>query len=111
MDTRTLQQPQQGAAVDELERWVVGQLAFIKVQMPLTYQAIQRKAAEHGNGVFGLVRRGIKGQPNCFWAAERSHAVGTPFTGLAEAGKLADTIRQFGCAHVCMLAEPVKAEG
>lgn len=110
MDTRTLQEPQQGAADEVMERWVVGQLAFIKQQMPLTYQAIQRKAAEHGNGVFGLVRRGIKGQPNCFWAAERNHTVGTPFMGLANAGQLADTIRQFGCAHVCMVAD-LKAGG
>lgn len=88
----------------------MGQLAFIKQQMPLTYQAIQRKAAEQGNGVFGLVRKGIKGKPNCFWAAERSYAVGTPFVGLANADQLADTIRQFGCAYVCIVAEP-KAGG
>lgn len=104
MDTRTLQQTPEGAA-EEMERWVSKQLAFIKQQMPLTYQAIQRKAAEQGNGVFGLVRKGIKGQPNCFWAAESSHTVGTPFVGLTNADQLADTIRQFGCAHVCIVAE------
>lgn len=97
--------------MEEMERWVAGRIAFIKQQMPLTYQSIQRRAADQGNGVFGLVRKGIKGQTNCFWATERGHVVGTPFVSLSAADQTADTIRQFGCAHVCMLAELPAAGG
>ena len=51
----------------------------IKAHMPKTYLAIQDKAEVVGRVAFTLVRQAIKGQPNCFWAMEAGHVVGTPF--------------------------------
>ena len=59
----------------EIEQVIV----TIKTLMPETYKSIQAKATEIGKAAFALVRSGIKGQPNCFYAFERGHVVGTPF--------------------------------
>jgi hypothetical protein len=37
------------------------------------------KAAVVGNEVFVWVRRGLRGEPNCFFAIEGSRVVGQPF--------------------------------
>lgn len=55
-------------------------IATIKGRMPEVYKAIQSKADTLGKLAFALVRSGIKGQPNCFYAFEHGHVVGTPFT-------------------------------
>lgn len=54
-------------------------IATIKGRMPETYKAIQAKACTLGKSAFALVRNGIKGQPNSFYAFERGYVVGTPF--------------------------------
>lgn len=54
-------------------------IATIKAHMPQTYQAIKDKSATLGKAAFALVRAGIKGQPNCFFAFEAGHVVGTPY--------------------------------
>lgn len=104
MDSRT-HQTQQGAAglsIAEEERF----LQLIKTSMPDTYDQIQRKATEQGKRVFGFVRRGLRGEANCFWAMERGHVVGTPFAATHKvAATVAQSLVQFGCAHVCILAE------
>lgn len=106
MDSRTVQK-QQGAAVNEGEV-----LQMIKTAMPLTYRSIQNKAAQFGNDVYRLVRLGIRGQANCFWAMEGGRVVGTPFASTHPvAAVAAQGLVQFGCAHVCIVAEPAKAEG
>lgn len=69
--------------------------------MPETYRAIQAKAGKIGNEAYALVKRGLRGEPNCFWASERGMVMGTPFTHVQGAGWIADQIRQFGCLHVC----------
>ena len=94
MDTRT-------TAID-----VNAQISEIRDFMPETYQSIQAKAAEIGNTAFALVRRGLRGEPNCFYAVERGKVVGTPFTNLQGAGELADMVRKFGCAYVCIFQAP-----
>lgn len=53
--------------------------AAIRNKMPKVYEAIQRKAAEQGEAVFGLVTRALRGEPNCFFAIEGAHVAGTPF--------------------------------
>lgn len=73
----------------------------IRQHMPETYRAIQAKAAEIGNLAYQLVREGIKGQANRFYAIERGRVVGTPFD-LAVQAELAAYIVQFGCQHLVM---------
>lgn len=53
------------------------QLAFIKANMKDTYAAIQARAAIK-KGTYALVRRGLSGKPNGFYANERGHVVGFP---------------------------------
>ena len=55
------------------------QIEQIKGNMPETYRAIQDRAEVAGALVWPMVRRGMAGQPNCFYALERKQFVGTPF--------------------------------
>jgi hypothetical protein len=52
----------------------------IKTQMPMVYGAIQDKAQQIGKDAFALVRKGLRGEPNTFYAFERGYVVGTPFS-------------------------------
>lgn len=80
---------------------VSDQTADIKRYMPETYKSIVSKAAEIGNTAFELVRRGLRGEVNCFYAVEAGRVVGAPF----DAGKVDPVIAvamvQFGFKHVC----------
>ncbi len=83
----------------------VGQgLATIKAHMPQTYAAIQRQAQARGNAVFALVRRGCGGQPDCFYAVEAGHVVGTPFAQAVDPA-LASLIVQFGIGFLVLLQQ------
>lgn len=82
------------------------QIALIKARMPAVYGAIQSKAGEIGKQAFGLVRRGLKGEANCFYAFEKGHTVGTPFSHGAMPPEVAQMMVQFGCAFVCIWAAP-----
>jgi hypothetical protein len=84
-----------GAAVEE-------GLARIKGQMPETYKSIQVKAASAGKVAFALVRRGLRGEANCFWACERGHVVGTPFSDQEVTRDVAQLLVQFGGTFVCI---------
>lgn len=108
MDSWTAQS-QQGAA-EEAKRKEVEALLLIKTRMPETYAAIQEKAAQYGNQVYTLVRHGIRGKANAFWAMEAGHVVGTPFSGHSAQAVTAEALVRFGCAHVCIIAEPRHAE-
>jgi hypothetical protein len=81
---------------------VEGKVAEIKSHMPETYKAIQAKAAEIGNVAFELVRRGLRGEANCFYAFEKGWVMGTPFS----TGPISDQVKalmvEFGCAFVCI---------
>ena len=98
---------------------VSAQLQIIKTRMPETYKSIQDRVngvtdtvagktvvliPKYGNDVFVLVRRGLRGEPNCFWAMENGHVVGTPFTMPEVSRDLAQFIVSFGCAYVCTFA-------
>lgn len=113
MDTRPPQQARQGAAATTEAQAAAVQrgLQTIKTAMPGVYAAIQAKAAEIGQGAYGLVRRGLRGEPLCFWAMERGHVVGTPFDGHPVQAAVAQQLVQFGCAHVCMWGELPAGEG
>lgn len=88
---------------------VEGQIAIIKQAMPQTYQAIQDKAREMGKDAYALVRRGIKGEPNCFYAIEAGHVVGGPFNLRGVNAEVAKLMCEFGCRHLVMWAAPVAA--
>lgn len=87
------------------------QLAQIKNRMPQTYQAIQDKAADIGPEAYAMVRRSLKGQPNCFYAVEGGRVVGKPFDMPDVTAQVAQLIVQFGNQCLCMWAVPLKNEG
>jgi len=91
MDTRTKGKEE----VDDL-------IKVIKYHMPWTYQAIKDKAEVEGNTAFAWVRRGLAGEPNCFYAFEGGRVVGTPFDTYGVMPTVAQQMVQFGCAHVCI---------
>lgn len=96
MDTRT---PEQGAAVD-----VQARLGEIKAHMPETYREIVKRASVEGSDTYRLVRQGIKGVPNSFYAIERGWVQGTPFDLPEVSAELARVIVQFGCTFLIMWA-------
>lgn len=79
---------------------------LIKAQMPETYKAIVERsaAADLDKQAFALVTRGLRGEPNCFYAMERGHVVGTPFNIPDVTAELAATIVRFGCSFLIMWA-------
>jgi len=85
---------------------VQDQIAQIKQYMPETYRSIQAKAEAIGKPAFGLVRRGLRGEANCFWAMERGRVVGTPFSLTEVSRDVAQYMVTFGCTYVCIWAEP-----
>lgn len=101
MDTRTAEKP--GQQVD-----VQARVQQIKAQMPDTYEAIKAKASEIGNDAYALVRRGLRGEANCFYAVERGHVVGTPFDMGDVQAEMARYMVRFGCTFLVMWA-PVPA--
>lgn len=102
MDTRT-------PVVD-----VNAKIAEIKQHMPSVYASIQRKAAMIGDDAYKLVRRGLRGEPRCFYAMEGGRVVGTPFD-IKHYDMVAASIAllEFGSADVCIWPEPpvVHAQG
>ncbi len=106
------------------------QLQLIKSKMPETYMAIKHRVMglsvpvrdpqtgdqvmqvlipAQGEEIYGLVRRAIRGEANCFYAIEGGHEVGTPFVQVPQVvNPIADLMRQFGCLNVCMFGLPAK---
>ncbi|MDP9891245.1 hypothetical protein J2W32_000342 [Variovorax boronicumulans] len=103
MDTMTSDQAMTVAEVN-------ARLGFIKDRMPRTYQAIQEKAAVVGKEAYALVRRGIRGEPNCFFACERDHKAGTPWDA-AVPTDVARLVERYGMTFVCMWPEPKGTDG
>jgi len=82
---------------------VAAGLALIKGSMPKTYADIQSQASGPlGRTAFALVRRGLKGEANCFYAIEAGHVVGTPFNCPAITPEVAATMVRFGAGFVAM---------
>lgn len=80
------------------------QIANIKDNMKDTYRSIQAKAAMLGKPAFALVRRGLRGEPNCFYAFEHGHVVGTPFNQTNVMPEIARYMVAFGCDAVVVWA-------
>lgn len=89
--------PAERAAMDEQE-----QINMIKTRMPSLYKEIQKKAAEKGNQAYALVRKGLRGEPNCFYGFERGHVVGTPFNIPSLHADIAKLMVQFGVDYCCI---------
>lgn len=102
MDTRTAEEVQAAH--------VQARLGEIKAHMPETYKAIQAKAAVAGGEAFRLVRLGIKGEPNSFYAIERGWVQGTPFDLPGVSAELARVMVQFGCTFLIMWAPGAQVE-
>jgi len=85
----------------------------IKAHMPETYKAIQARAAEDdlGREAFALVTRGLRGEPNVFYAMERGHVVGTPFNIPDVSAELAAYMVRFGCQFLIMWAPGAQKGG
>ncbi len=58
---------------------VEAKVAEIKAYMPNVYASIQEKARHIGGQAYELVRRGLRGEPDCFYAIEGGRVVGTAF--------------------------------
>lgn len=53
----------------------------LKAQMPKVAEMVARMRKEMGaDWVDGCIRAGVQGQPDQFFAVERGHIVGTPFS-------------------------------
>lgn len=111
MDTRQQSSEAAPADQDAMKAYVDAQLAIIKTHMPMTYQAVKDKAGEIGNKAFSLVRLGVAGKPNTFYAIEAGRAVGTPFVNVVGADQLADYIREFGCTFLILWAAEAQQGG
>lgn len=79
------------------------QVALIKERMPETYKAIQASAKEVGGVAYSMVRRGLRGEPDCFWAMEGGLVMGTPFRQSGIQSDAAASMVRFGCAYACIL--------
>lgn len=78
-------------------------LQLIKSSMPNVMKSIEDKAAHIGPEAYALVRRGLRGEPGCFYAFEAGHVVGAPFGRNDPVMlELAQFTAVFGCAHVCI---------
>lgn len=77
------------------------QLNTIKAHMPETYNTIKARAAVIGNDVYTLVRQGLRGEPNCFWAMEKGWVMGAPFNMEQVQQYTAWAMVSFGCAYAC----------
>lgn len=77
------------------------QLKMIRERMPKVYDAIKLRAGEVGNDAYALVRRGIRGEPGCFYASENGLKVGT-YWAVSLPTDVAELVARYGVALVCM---------
>lgn len=83
------------------QQQIEADVTTIKNHMPQTYKAIRAKADEM-KGVFALVRRGLAGEPNCFYAVEGGRVIGTKFNLVNVTDEVAGLMVRFGSRHLCM---------
>lgn len=92
--------------MDAMKDLVAQRLAIIKQHMPSVLACIEDRAQHIGPEAYALVRRGLRGEPGCFYAVEAGHVVGTPLgrdhPAMREAARF---MAIFGCTHVCIWHE------
>lgn len=84
---------------------VSSKLAEIKAHMPETYKSIQAKAQQIGGKAYALVRQGLRGEANCFYAFENGYVVGTPFNLVDVQRDIAQLMVTLGASYVCLWAQ------
>lgn len=92
---------------------VPAELLKIKTHMPRVYEAINAKAdhdkvwKDRKPGLRSFVRRGVAGEPNCFYAFEAGYVVGTPFNLREVSRDVAQYMVTLGRDHLCIWPEPL----
>ena len=76
------------------------EIAEIKAYMPKTYAYIKAQQGER------MAKRGLKGEPNCFYAIEAGRVKGTPFNVTTAQAEMAALMVQFGVSFMCELMQP-----
>lgn len=105
MDT---EETQNQTAIKSKEE-VAALIELIRTRMPDTYKAIKLKADLIGNTAYEYVRRGLRGEPNCFYAFERFNVVGTKFSIEHEdALALAGYMVEFGSTFCIIFGDRLK---
>lgn len=89
---------------------VEAEIRRIKQSMPQTYRAIQAKAEEIGRQAYAMVRRGIGGEPNTFYAIEAGFVVGTPFAVGEISAEVARWMVAFSTSSVIIWSETARVE-
>ena len=75
--------------------------------MPRVWEGIEAKKGEWGaQHVAECIRRGMAGEPGWFYAFERGHVVGTPFTGDPELLTYIGLAAAIGGRHVLVMRPP-----
>lgn len=97
MDTWTLSKEQAEALV-----------VLMRDKMPSTTARVREEATCKGNGVYAVVRRGLRGEPGCFWAIEAGHVIGTPLGLEAVLPDVAMAMVTFGASFVCAFGPEVE---
>lgn len=87
---------------------VEADIADIKAYMPETYKAIQAWAGEIGKLAYAMVRAGLRGEPNRFWAMERGRVMGTPFNLVEITADVALAMVRWGSAYACIFGTPTE---
>lgn len=90
---------------------IQAQIAEIRQYMPMTYDAIQARAKEVGNGVYAQVRKGLRGEANQFYAMESGRVVGTPFAIPDVTAELAQAMVRFGVRFMVVWGRDVEGAG
>lgn len=85
---------------------IEAQVKEIRAHMPEVYKDIQKKAQVIGKEAYALVRRGLRGEANCFYALERGRVVGTPFNTPGIMAELAQYMVEFGFQHLSIWPAP-----
>lgn len=81
---------------------VARQIELVKAHMPKTYQHIKDRAEDIGQVAWTLVRRGMAGEANCFYAIENRCVVGAPFDRSDTTDMFAGQIVRFGCEFMAI---------
>ena len=97
--------------VEKTKEEIEAVIQTIKARMPDTYANIQLKVKEIGNEAYELVRRGIRGEGDCFYAFENFNVVGTPFKVNHEiAATIAVYMVEFGSTFCTLFGDKLQAD-
>lgn len=83
----------------------------LRQDMPETAAYVDQRRQEWGaDYVNDRIRRSLNGEPNCFYAVEAGHVLGTPFESEVTP-EVAALIVRWGMKFCCLLQQPSKGDG